>query len=89
MKPSNLRELIEAVYDGVPILFADGFDDAIIGIETNTHKVCYDIDKCLEILIERDGMSYEEAHEYFYYNVSAAYVGEFTPLWIHTDIHID
>lgn len=63
------------------LLFADGFDDAIIGIEEATFRIIYSIDKCINILMERDGMSDEDATEFFNYNVSTAWVGEKTPIW--------
>lgn len=37
----------------------------------------------------RDGMSYEEAIEYFDYNVSGAYVGEKTPIWVDDEMVCD
>ncbi len=67
------------------ILFADGFDDAFMGIVTNKgHKptACYDYQKCLEILRDRDGMDNTEAFEYMEHNVVDAYVGEYTPSFI-------
>jgi hypothetical protein len=38
----------------------------------------------MTVLIDRDRMSYEEAHEYMEFNVVTAYVGDFTPSFIHT-----
>jgi len=66
------------------ILKADGFDEAIIGIEENTYRLIYSVSKCIEIL-SRD-MDEEEALEYFYYNVHGAYVGEKTPIWCKDDL---
>ena len=63
-------------------LFADGFDAAIIGYDANC-TVVYDYDKCMEILMERDSMTEHEAHEYMEFNVVNAYVGDFTPIFIH------
>ena len=34
--------------------------------------------------MERDDMNYPEAHEYMEFNVINAYVGDFTPIFIHT-----
>ena len=62
--------------------FADGFDAAIIGYDANC-TVVYDYDKCMEILMERDSMTEHEAHEYMEFNVVNAYVGDFTPIFIH------
>lgn len=67
-------------------LLCDGFDEVIIGIAERINLgpvVAYDIDKMLEILMERDGMSYEEAHEYFTFNIIGAWMGEFTPIFIN------
>lgn len=76
----NKREILLDAYPDEKILTADGFDDAIIGRCESSGKVIYSISKCIDILI-KDGMSEEDAIEYFYYNVSGAYVGELTPIW--------
>tara|TARA_Y100001938_G_scaffold52558_1_gene73541 strand:+ start:28 stop:282 length:255 start_codon:yes stop_codon:yes gene_type:complete len=63
-------------------LFADGFDDAVIGVDTYG-RVVYDYDKCVDILMEEDDdLEYIDAIEHMDYNVTGAYVGEFTPLFI-------
>jgi len=72
-----LEEIINTYEDSV--LIADGFEDAIIGVEEATMRVVYSVSKCIEILMKE--MEYEEAKEYFYFNVSGAYVGEKTPIW--------
>lgn len=41
--------------------------------------ILLDRDKCLEIFMERDGMSWEEAEEFFEYNVIGSWVGDGTP----------
>jgi len=43
----------------------------------------YDVDTALDILMDRDGMDYEQAQEYFSFNVEGAWVGEGTPIWLH------
>ncbi len=65
-------------------LFADGFDEAIMGWEASSCVVVYDYLKCMNILMERDGMAKQEAHEYMEFNVINAYVGDFTPSFVHT-----
>lgn len=60
-------------------LKADGFDEAIIGIDETTMRLIYSVKKCIGILM-RD-MPEEDAVEYFNYNVSGYYVGEKTPIW--------
>ena len=65
-------------------LLADGFEDALIGVGVifNRSLATYDMRKCIDILIKRDGMSEEEAVEYFEYNVTGSYVGENTPVFV-------
>ena len=66
-------------------LLADGFEEAVVGMCERfgaVPVVAYDMDKCIEILIERDGMGYEEAVEYFDFKVAGSYVGEGTPLFL-------
>ena len=76
---------IEALADIDPeILTADGFDEAFLGV-TEGMGVCravYDSNKCIEILEKRDGTTREEAREYFSFNVTGAYVGEYTPVFV-------
>ena len=78
------RKEIEETYQDIPLLFADGFDKAIVGVSRTFNKlsVCYDTNKCIKTLMTRDKMSREEALEYFEFNVAGAYVGEHTPSFI-------
>lgn len=63
------------------ILLCDGLEDALIGfVEVQGKTVAlYDSQRCIEIFQERDGMTEEEAFEYFSFNVAGAYMGENTP----------
>lgn len=79
----TLEEIIER-YPDTEILKADGFDDAIIGIEERSGRLVYDIDLMIHILIKDEEMSEEDAIEYLDYNVIGAYVGEQTPIYITT-----
>ena len=66
-------------YEDETFLKADGFDDAIIGIDETTMRLIYSVRKCIEILMK--DMSEEDALEYFNFNVSGRYVGDKTPIW--------
>jgi hypothetical protein len=70
--------------EGEGALLADGFEEALIGLGHRfTYAVAvYDRQKCLDILMARDGMTGEEAEEYFSFNVEGAYVGEQTPVFL-------
>jgi hypothetical protein len=64
------------------LLLANGFEEAIIGVTHgySSNKIIYDYDKCIEILM-RD-MSEEDALEHMGFNVTGAYVGDHTPIFI-------
>ena len=61
----------------------DGFDDAIIGYDLREWRAIYDEEKMADILMERDGMTYEDAIDYLGFNVFSTYVGDYTPINIH------
>lgn len=66
-------------------LLADGFEDAFLGMSEvfgRPSLATYDKDKCIEILMERDGMTDEEAVEYFDFNVLGGWVGDSTPIYL-------
>lgn len=76
--------MIDAILEHYPdedIVYANGFDDAIVGIESTSMRLVYAVPQCIDILVE-SGMPYEEALEFFDFNVRGAYVGERTPIWM-------
>ena len=62
-------------------LKADGLDEAIIGYDDFSGRLIYSMTKIINILIEDDGMTEEDALEHYYYNIHGGYVGEKTPIW--------
>lgn len=77
----SIREELSEEYGD--LLFADGFDDAILGVAERIGMeavVAYSTPKIIEIL-SRD-MTEDEAVEYFEFNILGAYVGERTPVFI-------
>tara|TARA_R100001463_G_scaffold90677_2_gene145371 strand:- start:1486 stop:1707 length:222 start_codon:yes stop_codon:yes gene_type:complete len=67
------------------MLLADGFEKAFIGTgrQFNKELAVYDYDKCIEIL--SIDMGYEDAVEFFEYNVVGAYVGDETPIFLNRE----
>ena len=65
------------------MLFADGFDEAFIGIGTqfNTDFAVYSVTKVIKSLVE-GGMTIDEAIEYFEFNIQGAWVGMQTPIFL-------
>jgi len=73
------------------ILKADGFDEAIIGIDDTSMRLIYSVNKCIiilvsEVLVSEEDLTEEEALEHFHYNVKGSYVGEKTPIWCTDDL---
>jgi hypothetical protein len=68
-------------------LYADGFEDALIGLGWQCHQrvAVYDMDRCIEILVGQ-GMSYEEAVEFFHFNVVGTYAGPATPIFVSVEV---
>lgn len=72
------------------LLLADGFEKAFHGVAYRLGwaepVAVYDRERCLDIL-QMGGSTYEEALEYFEYNVLGAWVGEQTPIFIDVHVH--
>lgn len=73
------------------MLKLDGYDEAIIGPAyiwqrgTQVGVLVYSAEVIRNILMERDGMDFEEAREFIEFNIEGAYVGPNTPVlvWPH------
>jgi len=63
---------------------ADGFEKALLGFghQFNTRVAVYSKDRCLHVLMDRDGMSREDAEDFFDFNVAGAWVGEGMPVFL-------
>jgi len=60
---------------------AFGFDDAIIGFDESGRRLVYDMDEVINILVD-DGMTHDEAVEYYDFKIANSFVGEGTPIFI-------
>jgi hypothetical protein len=61
-----------------------GYDDCILGIVSRidfSPIICYDTEKVIKRLM-RDKMTYEEAVEFFEFNIIGAYFGSRTPCFM-------
>jgi len=82
----NKQEIEQWLADNYPdeeFLLADGLEEAFMGVcfMFNNNAVVYDRNKCIDIL--KKDMTEKDAWEYFDFNISGAYVGEKTPVYIH------
>ena len=79
----GVKDRVQFIKDNFPdVLIADGFDKAIVGVVERygmNAVVLYNKNKCINIMIKRDGMTEEEAIDFYYYNVVGSHVGDYTP----------
>jgi len=61
------------------------YDKCIIGATYDGSKVIYDTHLVLQSLMEDQGMTDEEALDWFEYNMLGSYMGEGTPIFIVTE----
>lgn len=83
-KPGPREQLVEQTGDE-ELLFADGYDEAIIGYVHRCGEdpiVVYDAEKCIDLLVEDSGMDRDEAEEFFDFNVVGGWVGKRTPAFL-------
>lgn len=77
--------MLEGILEYYPeetFLKADGFDEAVIGVEiADPMRLIYSVRLVIEKLITEDDMSLEDAIEHFEYNIRGSYVGDQTPIW--------
>jgi hypothetical protein len=79
------REVINELAEGAIIL--EGFDDCIVGISEEFGKgprLIYSKNKIIHSLMV--GIDYEEALDYYYYNILGGYFGEQNPIFLLDDI---
>lgn len=80
------KQIDEWIIDNYPdseILIADGLEEAFMGVamQFTTPMAIFDEDKCIDILVTQ-GMTTEEAIEYYNFNIIGSYVGVNTPAFI-------
>ncbi len=81
-RKKHLEELKAKIEEVNPdAMLADGLDEALAGFDSKGRAI-YHIEEILGILMQRDGMSEEEAQEFFDFNIEGAYIGEYTPIYM-------
>lgn len=83
----SMRSSMADLHDNNPeALVADGFEDAYMGYAAqacSSPLAVYDYDRCVRVLMERDGMSWDEAVDFIEFNVVGAFLGPGTPLFFY------
>lgn len=78
---STLEEIVEAHPDE-KFWKPDGFEGAVIGIDYQSRKLICSVKKAIDICIERDGMTHEEAVEFVGYNPLRIPPSEIGVIWM-------
>tara|TARA_R110002110_G_scaffold100573_1_gene256235 strand:+ start:1539 stop:1802 length:264 start_codon:yes stop_codon:yes gene_type:complete len=78
------EELAESYSDD--LLFADGYDNAIVGVCVgfDSGRVVYSVSKMIDICMKDAEMTHEDSVEWLEFNTFGAYVGENTPIYVET-----
>lgn len=77
----RIHEYLEGIEENV--LLMDGFDQALIGFSQRINEpmlAVYSWEKMMDVCMETDGMTWEDAEEYISFNCIGAWVGEQTPI---------
>lgn len=75
---NNLDRILEA-YPEEEFLLMEGRDSAIIGVDPGSMRLIYSVTKLIANLMS-EGMTEEDAFEFYAFNIACAYVGEKTPI---------
>ena len=81
MTREEIKQHLENI--GQSALLMDGFDEALIGFSQRINEpllAVYKWQRMVQILKNRDKMTYEDAVEYIEYNCIGAWIGEQTPI---------
>ena len=66
------------------------FPEACIGVTASgpngNARVVYDVEKVIDVLMKRDGMEYEDAREYVYFNIIGV-GGDDLPIFLETNFN--
>jgi hypothetical protein len=79
----KIKQKLSDIY-GEDLMFADGFDDAILGVATgfDSARVVYCYASMVEVMMKDSDMSYEDALDWIEYNTLGSYVGKNTPIYV-------
>ena len=59
------------------------YAEAFLGVtDDDPPRAVYSEEKILDVLVKRDKMTYEDAIDFFEFNIRGAYMGEQTPIYI-------
>jgi hypothetical protein len=78
------RRVFSEKFPDETFVYAEGLDDAIMGIDQESMRVIYSVYRCLSILAM--DMSMSEAISHFEKNISNSFTDEKRPIWCKDNI---
>jgi hypothetical protein len=71
-----------AIYqDAKPYKEHEDYDEAVIGFQLHTNQFVYSQSKCIELLMEKEKWTFDEAYEFFSFNIEGGSVGKV--VWVN------
>ena len=89
-KKNSDSDWIDSIKDNYPYLSVleprSTFNKCIVGVveRINLTCICYDTSKIIEALMEDSEMNYDDAWEYYEFNIQDAYMGIHSPVFLTT-----
>ena len=88
---TDVQEVLDFLADSNPeacrLEPASFYDRFISGVAYRFNVgpvLAYDMDEIIQAHVDDDGMTHEEAEEYFHFNTLGAWVGEGTPVFLRS-----
>lgn len=83
LKFKSKKDILEYLEEFSPeSLLADGYKDALVGVAENFYGTVAVYDKDMIIDKLKESMSFEDAEEFFSYNITGGYVGDLQPIYL-------
>lgn len=83
MSPEEIRAAVEE--ENPKARFFEEFDAALLGPLRRCGQptiAAYSYQRAVDVLMQQEGMTHEEAVEWMEYNVIGLWIGEHTPAWL-------
>lgn len=84
-----MNNIVKELNENYPLnnfIYLVGLDNAIIGVQQREtqerDRLVYSTKKIIANFV-KDGLDYDQALDYFYYNIEGAYYGENTPIIVN------
>ena len=67
-------------------IVADGFSEAVVGVDLDSRRLIYSVSRCIDILVYEDDMIVEDAIDYFEKTIRKSFPEGIGPIWANIEI---